>query len=174
DHLLEDALAERVADLDRDAPGEGLVDDAVALGQREQRLELLRRRFGDELEPQTDRAEPDGRLAVDGHRAAKVEVSLGEHTTPRHRDVPVDGDRAERHPRARDERLQEHVAGAGETAVTPARRVETRLDERLSGLHGARDAFGAQLSLGPQRDARRSRILSVPGLERALESAQLV
>src|SRR5690242_5869402 len=56
---------------------ERLVDDAVALGQLEQRGELLVVGVRVQLEAQADVPEADGRLLVDAERAFEVEVALG-------------------------------------------------------------------------------------------------
>src|SRR6185503_20260750 len=59
--------------------GERLEHHAVALGQLEQRGEVLLAGVGVELEAQADVLEADGRLLVDTERAAEVQVALGEH-----------------------------------------------------------------------------------------------
>src|SRR3954454_24967942 len=163
----------RPADPERDAAGKRLVDDAVALGGLEQRVELLVARVGLELEAQADRGEADRRLAVDAHRAAEVEVAFGHHATA-HLEAAVDGDRAQRHARTSDQGLQEHVARARERAVPAGRRVQAGLDERAAGLDRARDFLGAELAVGPQRHARARGVLAVALLQRPLGLAELL
>src|SRR5690349_2123582 len=55
---------------------EGLEDDAVALGQLEQRVEAVLRLVGVELEAQAQVGEADRRGLVDAERAARVEVAF--------------------------------------------------------------------------------------------------
>ena len=62
---------------------ERLVDDAVALGQLQQRRELLVVASVSSSNAEPDRAEADGRVAVDAERAAEVEVALGADRPPR-------------------------------------------------------------------------------------------
>ena len=64
-------------DVELRAARERLQHDAVALGQLEQRGELLVVGVGVELEAQADVAEADRRGLVDAQRAAEVEVALG-------------------------------------------------------------------------------------------------
>src|SRR3954467_2076501 len=129
--------ADRMADVDSNAPGERLVDDAVPLRRRDERIELLFARVRVELEPQPDLFESHRRLAVHPHRAAEVEIALGDDPAAREPDVAIDRHRTERDPRAGDERLEQHVPGAGETPVPTARGVQAGLDERAAGLDGA-------------------------------------
>ena len=65
------------------AARERLQHDAVALGQLEQRGELLVVGVGVELEAQADVAEADRRRLLDAERAAEVEVALGVDACPR-------------------------------------------------------------------------------------------
>jgi hypothetical protein len=104
------------------------------------------------------------------HRAAEVEVALGDDAAA-HLEASVDRDRAQRHARARDERLQEHVARARERAVAAARRMEARLDERAAGLDLAGDALAAELAVGPQRQPRSVGLVAIAVLQRALRLA---
>jgi ubiquinone/menaquinone biosynthesis C-methylase UbiE len=55
---------------------QGLIDDAIALGELDQVSDLVGRRVGVELEAQTDVAKADGRLTADAARAAKIEIAL--------------------------------------------------------------------------------------------------
>jgi hypothetical protein len=66
--------------------GEGLVDDAVALGQPDQRLELLGAGVGVQVEGQPDGPEAD--RGVLGHRegATEVQVAFGADRAPGHVD----------------------------------------------------------------------------------------
>ena len=56
---------------------ERLEHDAVALGEADERGEVLLAGVRVEVEAQADRAEAHGRVAVDTERAAEVEVALG-------------------------------------------------------------------------------------------------
>ena len=64
-------------DVELRAARERLQHDAVALGELEQRRQLLVVGIGVELEAQADVAEADRRLLVHAQRAAEVEVALG-------------------------------------------------------------------------------------------------
>src|SRR4051794_131629 len=59
-----------------------LVDDAVALGQTQQRLQLLVTGVGVEVEVGANRCKSDRCLLVDAKRAAKVQVPLDVHRAP--------------------------------------------------------------------------------------------
>src|SRR4051794_28189040 len=67
---------------------------AVALGQPQQRVELLGRGGRVELEAQPYRREADRCLAVDAERAAEVELSLGGDVPAGDRDLQRGGHRA--------------------------------------------------------------------------------
>ena len=67
---------------------------------------------GLKLERQTNVGEADRSGAVDTHGAAEVEVALGAHS-PAHLHAAIGRHRPQRDPSTRDQRLQEHVAGAG-------------------------------------------------------------
>ena len=69
---------------------------------------------------------------------------------PRDRDPERRGDGAERHARAGDERLEQHVAGARQLPCRPSR-VQAGVRDRPAGLDGARDAV-AERPGGPERD----------------------
>jgi hypothetical protein len=62
--------------------GQSLEDDAVALGQLQQRRQLLLVGVRVQLEAEADRLEPDRRLAVDREGAAEIEVALGVDPSP--------------------------------------------------------------------------------------------
>src|SRR3954453_415744 len=106
-----------------------LVDDAVALRQTEERVELLVARGCIELEREADRAESDRCVLRDGEGSAKVEIALGPDASSPNLDPDRGSDGLQRDAGAGDERLEEHVSGAEAQAVSPARRVEARLGE---------------------------------------------
>ncbi len=76
------ALSAGHADVDRRSVPDGLVDDAVALGQLEELVEPLLRRVGVDREGQPDLRETDRRFLVDPERAAKIEIALGMDERP--------------------------------------------------------------------------------------------
>ena len=117
---------------------------------------------------------PDRRLAVDPERAAHVEIALGVDGAARDRDLERRRDRAQRHARARGERLQQHVAGARQLARAAGGRVEAGVDEGAAGVDAARDAALAEGALGAEDDHRGLGVLAVPALDRALDGPQLV
>ena len=109
---------------------------------------------------------------ADAERAAEVEIALGVHR-PAHVEPERGRDGAQRHAGARDERLEQHVAGAGEQAGAAGRRMQPGLDERAAGGHAARDALVAERALGAQRHERRGRVLAVARLQRRLGGLEL-
>ena len=125
-----------------------------------------------EVEAEPDRREPDGSLAVDAERAAEVEVAFGVDA-PRDVELHRGGDRAERDAGAGDERLEQHVSGAGERAGAAGGGVEAGFDERAAGLDLARDLLGVELSVGAQRDEGGRGLLAIAVLERRLHRLQL-
>src|SRR3954469_8842357 len=58
---------------------ERLVDDAIALGQPQQCLQLLVGRVSVEVEAGANGREPDRRLLVDAEGAAEVQIALDVH-----------------------------------------------------------------------------------------------
>src|SRR5262245_13047890 len=96
----------------RRRPPKRLVDDAIALGQANELLELVFGSAGVELEMKSDALESDRRALVDAQSAAKVELSLGTSDPSAQLDPDRRRDGTERDPRAGDERLEQHVARA--------------------------------------------------------------
>ena len=125
-----------------------------------------------EVEAKPDRREADGRLAVDAERAAEVEVAFGVDAA---RDVELHRGRhrAERDAGAGDERLEQHVAGAGEGAGAAGRGMQAGLDEHAAGLDLARDLLLVELPVGTERDEGRRGLFAVAILERLLHRLQL-
>jgi hypothetical protein len=148
------------------------VDDAVAQGELEQLVELLVRGVGVQIEAQLDRLEPDRHLPVDGERAAEVEVALGVHDAVRDPDLQRGRDRLERHPGARCQRFQEHVARAKQRPVAAGGRMEPRGGKCLPGAHGAADALPKRRA-GAQGHERCLRLLAIALFQRLLQTAKL-
>src|SRR5436190_5985790 len=96
--------------LDGRAAFDRLVDHAIALGELEQLIELLSALVGVDVEAQADLGEADRRVFRDAERAAEVEIALGRDGAGLERNRERGRDRFERHARAGDERLQQHVA----------------------------------------------------------------
>jgi len=153
-------------------PGEGLEHDAVALGEAQERCELVLARVGVELEVQPHVLEADGRLLVDAERPAEVEVALGADGAAAHVELERGGDRPERHPRARGERLEQHVARAQQRAVAAGRGMQTRLGDRAPGVDAAADAL-AKAPARLEGDGSGVGVVAVALLERRLEAAEL-
>jgi hypothetical protein len=135
---------------ERRGAGEGLVDDAVALGEPEQRRQLLVVGVGVELDLHPDLAEADRRLPVNTERAAKVEVTSATSRPPR-TGISSAVAAANRVTPAGDQCLEQHVARAD-------------LHARATGLAGARSASrGASPHLRPQSGpAGRPKSVAVP------------
>jgi hypothetical protein len=90
---------------------ERLIDHAVALGQPEQRRDLLVAGVGVEIEAQADGGKPDRRVLAHGQRPAEVQVAFGVHGSAGDGDLQRGGHGPKRDPRAGDKCLQEHVPG---------------------------------------------------------------
>src|SRR2546430_1179852 len=91
--------------LDRGTALERLVDDAIALGELEQRVELVRRRVGLDVEAQANRRKTDRRILGHAERAAKVEIAFGRHLAGLEWNVERGRHRLERHAGAGNQRL---------------------------------------------------------------------
>ena len=144
-----------MAETDRYTAGERLVHDAVALGQLQQRRELLlvgvacRARSA---EP--DRAEADRRVAVDAQRPAEVEIALGAHAPPPTA-MPSDVATARSVTPAQATSASSSMSPEhSQRAVAAGGGMQPGLDERPAGLDRARDALAAELAVGAQRDQR--------------------
>ena len=89
-----------------------LQHDAIALRQLHQLLNLagLRLRIQRKLQPY--RHEPHGRAPIHPHRPSEIQIPLRPHLPFSDVDLHRRRDGFERHPRARDERFQQHVARA--------------------------------------------------------------
>jgi hypothetical protein len=149
-----------------------LVDDAVALGEAQQRLELLGGRLGVQVEGQADGAEPDGCVLAHGQGAAEVQVALGGEGATVHGDAQRGGDGPQRDPGAGHQRLQQHVPGAQQGAVPAGGRVQARHRQLAARVHRARDGLLLELAAGPQGDQRLVRIAAIGVLERLLHQAE--
>src|SRR5215471_15283071 len=141
--------------LDRRAALDGLVDDAIALGELEQLVELLLRRVG-----------------LDVERAAEIEVALGRDLAGLERDVERGRHRLERHAGAGDQRLEQHVAGAEFEPGTAGGGMQARDRERASGVQLASDVSVIERALGLQGDVGGLGVALVALLERRLHGAQ--
>src|SRR5574341_1386328 len=141
-----------------------LIDDAVTLGEANQRGELLRRRVRVEVELQPDALKPCRHFFGYAQRASKIQIAFR-----------VDGSFSNLNPyRSRHctqghsgtgcERLQQHVARAGHQSAASRPRVKTRFDERLSGFDLARNPL-PDTALGLQGDERGLRTVAIALLE---------
>src|SRR5215831_12337913 len=147
--------------LDRRTAPERLVDHAIALGELEQRVELVLRRVGLDVEAQANRRKTDRRILGHAERAAKVEIAFGRYLAGLERDVE----------RGR-ERLQQHVAGTKFEPRAAGGGMQARDRERAPGLHLAGDVGIVEHALGLQGDVGGLRVALVALLERRLHGAQ--
>jgi hypothetical protein len=154
-------------------PGQRLVDDAVALGEAEQGLDLVAAGPGVQLEGQADGPEPDRRFPGHRQRAAEVEITLGGDSAGLQVDLQRGGDGPQRDSRAGHQGLQQHVSGAGQRSVSPGGGVQARHGQGLAGGHRAADGVLVDLTVRPQGDHRPLGIVAVGLLERLLYRAQL-
>src|SRR5262245_6440577 len=158
--------------LDRGAAPERLVDHAIALGELEQRVELVRRRVGLDVEAQANRRKADRRILGHAERAAKVEIAFGRYLAGLERNVERGRDRLERHAGAGDQGLQQHVAGTKFKPRAASGGMQARDRERAGGLHLAGDVGIVERALSLQGDVGGLRVALVALLERRLHGAQ--
>src|SRR5215510_13741532 len=126
--------------LDRRTAPERLVDHAIALGELEQRVELVLRRVGLDLEAQANRRKTDRRILGHAERAAKVEIAFGRYLGGLERNVEGGRDRLERHAGAGDVSIIERALGLqgniGGLRVALVALLERRLHgAQRSGVH---------------------------------------
>src|SRR6202166_3396991 len=110
--MTENASLPFQADLDRRSAADRLIDDAIALGELEQLVELVLRHVGGDVEAQANLRQGDRRLLGDAERAAKIEIAFGRHRAGFERHVDRGRDRLERHAGAGDQSFEQHVARA--------------------------------------------------------------
>src|ERR1700686_5063171 len=158
---------------ERSGAGEGLVDDAVALGELAERGELLLAGVGVELEGEAYVGETNGRVAVDAEGAAEVEVTLCAYVSGGDRDLKRGGDGAERDAGAGDERLQQHVPGAEQRPVAAGGGVQAGLRDGVPGCERAGDSLPECAGSG-EREQRRAGLGLVAVLQRRLQLPQLI
>jgi hypothetical protein len=106
------ALRARHRRLDRGPTLNCLVNDAIALSQFQQLIELLLAYVGVDGEAQTYAGETDRHVLGDPEGAAKIEVAFGRHGCVPQWDVKCGRDGFEGHTRTCDQRLKQHIAGA--------------------------------------------------------------
>ena len=128
---------------------ERLQHDAIALGEPEQRVELVLRRVGIELEFEPDGGEAYRRVLCDAERAAKVEIAFRLDLARAHSDAHRRRDRFQRHAGAGDQRLEQHVAGAQLRAASSGRGMKPGDRKRPSGLDLAGDRGGIERAASP-------------------------
>ena len=104
---------------------QGLVDHTEPLTHFDETLHRRGIGVGVQLEFQRDIGEADRRLAVDAERAARVPMTLRDHPRVPQLHAHSGSDRANGHARAGDQRLQQHVGGAGQSAVPTGSRMQT-------------------------------------------------
>src|SRR5215472_5881523 len=158
--------------LDRRTAPERLVDHAIALGELEQRVELVLRRVGLDVEAQANRRKTDRRILGHAERAAKVEIAFGRYLGGLERNVEGGRDRLERHAGAGDQCLQQHVAGTKLEPGAAGGGMQARDRERAGGLHLAGNVSIIERALGLQGDISGLRVALVALLERRLHGAQ--
>ena len=120
---------------------ERLKDHAVTLRQLQQRGDLVGGGVGHEVEAQADGAEPHARVFGHAQGPSKIQIALGGDGRVAELDANRRGDRAQGHAGAGNERLEQHVARAGQRAVAACRRVQSRRDQRASCLDLAGDTL---------------------------------
>src|SRR3954451_14175696 len=152
---------------------ERLVDDAITLGEAQQRLDVLVARVSVEVERGANRRKSHRSLLVDAERAAEVEVAFDMHRASAQLDTDRRRNSAQGDPGARGERLQQHVTGTKQRPVTTAGRMQTCHRQGASGVDGTADAI-SERAVSAQRDDRGIRVLAIPVFDRCLYGAQLL
>ncbi len=147
---------------------QSLTDDAVPLhrcGQPFQRgvVGVAIDRDRDDDVPDADRD-----LTIYAQRAPGIEAALGPQRRRTHLDAEGGRHTAQRHARARQQRLQQHVAGAGVVAVAAGGGVQTRPYRSGPAVDGAGDSGIAVVGPGAQRGSGTGGIGSVARFERSL------
>src|SRR6185437_15429801 len=127
---------------------------------------------GVEGERKTDIAEADGGRALDAEGAAEVEVAFGMDRAAAQLEVDRRGDSLEGDAGAGDQRLEQHVAGAGFEPAAAGRRVQAGLDQGAAGFDLAGDRAVGEVATRLQRDDRGFGIGAVFVLQRSLELAE--
>ena len=153
---------------DFDAATKRLIHDAVALGEPQQSVELLFRGRSVEFDVQPDRGKSHGSILGHTERAPEVEIPLGMERTPAKLDSQCCGHRTKRNPCARDERLEEHIPGAGQFAGPACGWMQSGFKQRTSRIHTAGNSL-PQPSVRPQGDMRGCWITPVAILQRCLK-----
>ena len=119
----------------------------------------------------TDTLKSDWRILGDTQRAAKIEIAFGANRAASNNDADRRRDGVERHARAGNKRLEQHIARARAKSVAARCRMQPSGDERLSGLNIARDAL-AQKALSPERNQRGIGVRFVALLQGRLDRAK--
>ena len=124
-----------------------LIDDAIALCQTNECTQLVGRRVGVEGKVQANPLKSNRHLLGDTQRAAKIEIAFGTDHAVANDDAYCRRNGIERHTRTRDQRFEQHVAGACALAVAAGCRMQPCLNEGRAGLHVAGNSL-AKPALG--------------------------
>src|SRR5258706_6636988 len=151
---------------------DGLVDHAIALGEFEQQIEFVLRRWRVDVETQANLGKSDRRLLVDAERAAEIEIALGGDQTRLQRHLDRGPYRLQGHAGTGDQRFQQHVAGAQFKSGTAAGGMQAGDRQGAAGLDLAGDGFVLDRAPGFKRDDRGLRIGFVALLDRSLSGAE--
>ena len=114
----------------------------------------------------------DGYRPVDPQGPARVEEAVRAQVDRREPYAHHRRDTAQGHAGTGNERVEQHVTGAGVAAVTTGRSVQPGSHRTRPTVHGARDAVVAEAPVGLQRRPGRVRVGPVRGLQRGLDLAQ--
>src|SRR4051794_30366399 len=153
--------------------GKRLVDDAIALGEAQQRFDVFISCVGVEIERGANRRKSHRRFLVDAKRAAEVEVSFDVHCASAQLNTDRRRNGAQRDTGACGQRLQQHVAGTKQRSVTAAGRMQTCHRQGASGVDGTADAI-SERAVSAQRDDGGIRVLAILLFDWCLYGAQLL
>jgi hypothetical protein len=109
-----------------------LIDNAVSLGEPNERCELFFRRVGCKIKEKSDALNPNGRFLGDSERASKIYVAFGSNRSVTNLNAYGGCNGRYRDAGAGCKRLQKHIAGTGHEPVTASGGMKARLNKRLA------------------------------------------
>jgi len=161
----------RLFDLDAPNRSQGLENDAVSLGQPNQRGALFFRSIGVEFKAQAEILETDRHLLRNGQGSTKIEIALGSDDSVPQLYLHGCRDRPQGHARTRNQGLQKHISRASQRSIPAHCRMRAGGDEALDSLDVARH-FRPGVAGRAQGHQRGSRVAFVLSLERTLNRLQ--
>ena len=162
-----------MGNLDLRRSHERLVNDAISLGQAEERTELLFGRVRIQLKLQPNALETYRNILGDTKSTAKIEVAFGTNGSGAQVNSQSRRHGIERNTCTSDQGLQKHIAGTRTRSVPASGRVKSGFNQSLTGFYFAGNGV-TELTFGTQSNARAFRVLPVPVFERRLQRSKIV